>query len=350
MAVLARTVGGAVFLLALASCSLTTSFDGLTGGGDDADAAQTPASSEAGPGDPLDAGGGADDGGALVDGATPPPPITDGCSLDGCFELPDDFVLTAYAPDDSGIACPSGFFGGFDTVEGPSVGAGACTCGCTVTAQPSCTGTIVGHFGTGGAMTCPSAGGDLANTTACSTDGFLGPFTAGNEHRYKPPAPSGGACTSSLTKSESKLSFAAKGRACLPNAVPVCDGKVCAPALAPPFAACLAHAGDATCPPSFPNKHLVGSAATFSCSNACTCSVVSTCKGTLNYYTSSDCSGGASPFTVRVDDACHATDAASSTNTFGSHRFTADPATCAKTGSTTALAPTLVDETTFCCK
>jgi hypothetical protein len=219
-----------------------------------------------------------------------------------------------------------------------------------VTTPPSCTGTIAGHFGTGGAGTCPSAGGDLANATSCSTDGFLGPFNAGNEHRYTPPSPSGGACSASVTKTDSKLTFLAKGLACLATAVPMCDGKVCPPAVDGPFRVCIAHEGEVACPPSFPNKHAAGTGATFSCSNGCTCNVVSACRGTLDYFTSTDCSGAPSGFSVRVDDACHATDAMAVTNTFGSHKFTPDPPTCAKTGSTSPSTPALVDESTVCCK
>ena len=341
---------GAIVLLAVVSCSLTTSLEGLSNG---------PTTD----GVVVEAGGAAGESGA-ADGSEPGPtdassdsflqdvvaPVVDGCSMAGCFAMPAGFSLVAYGATAKGVACPTGFTAPADTVEGPSVAANACTCGCSVTTQPSCpTGTLVGHFDGAGSGLCDSAGGDLANN-GCGTDGYLGPFDTGNEHKFKAPAATGGACSASANKDPNKLTYAAQGRVCQASTMPVCEGKVCPPAAAAPFGVCIGAVGDVACPSGFSNKHLLGSSASFTCGAGCTCGgVTATCKGKVNYFATGDCSGAAG-MSVIVDDQCHSTDAMGAS--FLSHAyvpFGPSNVSCNKTGSSAASTPALSQPTTVCC-
>lgn len=342
-------IHAALAALALAGCSLAVSLDGLSGGADDDGGVTSPDGSTI---DTTEAGGGADGGGGidapddslLGDVAVD---VVDACSAVGCVALPSGFSLVAYGPRS---ACPTNFTQTSDTVENASVGSGGCTCGCSVTTNPSCsTGTMVGHFGTAGAGTCPSAGGDLANTSLCASDGFMGAFAVGNEHRYTPPAPSGGACSAAPNKDATKLAIGASKRLCQATVVPSCNGKVCPPSLTGGFAACIAAAGDVSCPSTFPNKHLVGSSASFTCGAGCTCGVTATCSGRLDYYASANCTGMVQ-MSLQVDDACHPTVSADAGDSFASRLWnpTVSNVGCTNGGSTSA-STSLAGETTICC-
>ena len=333
---------GAIVLLAVVSCSLTTPLDGLSNGGADETLDGTEAGTEASTS--SDASG--DTGASFPDVVAP---SVDGCSGTGCFVMPSGFRLVAFGATAKSVACPKGFNAPTDTVEGPALAAGACSCACSVTAQPSCaTGALAGHFDTAGSGLCDSAGGDLANN-GCGTDGYLGPFGAGNEHKFKPPAPTGGTCSAVANKDPTKLTYAALGRVCEAAVVPQCDGKVCPPSVAAPFGACIGTTGDVACPAGFPNKHVLGTGANFTCSTGCTCGVTATCKGKLNYFASGDCSGAVGMFVI-VDDGCHSTDAAGAS--FLSHAyvpFNPQNVACTKTGSTTPSTPALSEAETICC-
>ena len=341
-------------LLAVVSCSLTTSLEGLTGGPTTDGVVE---GAEGGGGGAEGSGGTAEGGGGPTDASNDSflqdvsaPPV-DGCSSTGCFVMPSNFSLVAFGATASGVACPTGFTAPVDTVEGPSVAANACTCGCSVTTPPSCaTGMLVGHFDVDGSGNCGSAGGNLANN-GCGTDGFLGPFGTDNEHEFAAPAASGGACSASATKDPTTLTYAAHGRVCQAATVPECAGQVCPPSLdsAVPFRVCIGAAGDVACPASAPTKHLLGSSASFTCAAGCTCGVTATCKGKVNYFPTGDCSGPVGN-SVFVDGNCHSTD-------FGgvsylSHAyvpFSPQNVACTKTGSTAPSTPALSQPTTICC-
>ena len=340
MGALRKTSACAGVLVALASCSVTTSFVGLTGGDAGLEEASAP-----------------DGGGVLADGSTADALLedvatkgVDGCSLGDCFDMPAGFTLVAFGATAKGDGCPSGFGLPKDTVEGPKLAPDACTCECAVTSQPSCpSGVISNNFGTAGAGTCPSSGGGYANF-GCATDGFLGAFTTGNEHRFTPPGPTGGSCSTSSTKDMTKLTYTAEGRICQATTVAQCEGKVCAPPVPAAFGACIASAGDVACPSAFPKKHLVGPSASFGCTLDCTCSVSATCKGKMNYYASTDCSGTAG-FTAQVNGQCLPTVAGGAT--FASHRYFPDPpanVACTKSGKSSDLPPVLDEPATVCCR
>lgn len=291
------------------------------------------------------------------DGSVLPPvdaSTVDGCSNTGCFTMPAGFQLVTYGA--RGPSCPAGFGQSTDTIESATTIAGACTCACNTTQQPQCptNGQINGFFGTGGALTCPNAGGNMANQ-GCGTDGYQGPFGAGNEHRYVPPAGGamGGACTSSAMKDGSKISSTNR-KICSALQIPSCNGQICPPPPngPSPFEICIASPGDVACPVEFPTKHLTGGSTNFNCSNNCACpGVNATCTGgKLHFYASADCSGLAG-LSVDVNNTCVPTVAGGAS--FNSHKYVANPpsnVSCINGGATNPSTVTLNQPATVCCK
>ena len=146
----------------------------------------------------------------------------DGCGGDGCFAMPAGFTLVAFGASAKGASCPTGFSVPSDTVETPSLQANACTCGCNIPTPPSCPdGTMnVTYDGVGSGL-CESNGGTMASDGNCNTDGFMGTFSAKNEHRYTPPDPTGGeSCQAPANKDSNKLTYAKQGRVCRPRRCP----------------------------------------------------------------------------------------------------------------------------------
>jgi hypothetical protein len=322
-------------LLALGACTLGD-LQGLSGGADDVvnDAATAPDTTSSG-----------DDAGILsgLDAQ-----VTDGCGGAGCFPMPTGFALVAFAGATQ-PACPTGYAQPADVVEGPTTSAGACTCGCSVTTQPSCDGTVATHQDTIGSGLCENVGVTFAS--GCGTNGFLGPFSAGVEHRFTPPSPTGGACSASGSVHADKIAYASQGRVCPATELPTCDGKICPNAPGAGFGACIAKTGDVACPAPFSTKHLVGTSASFTCGSGCTCATHATgCTGKFNYYASSDCSGAAGN-SVIVNDTC--VSSAKDGNSFASHKYVPDPpsgVTCSTEGTSSPSTPSLAETTTVCCQ
>lgn len=335
---LSRALLAAAFATASVACTLLTGASDLT-------SAPEP-DSDAGPLAP-DGSNAADASSVLgdVDATT-----VDACGTSSCEVLPDGFQLVALGAVD--VPCPSGFTQPFDAVEQPSLDPGACTCGCNVTQQPACNvgggNTISLLYGAAGSGTCPSMGQDVP--TGCSTAGFLGPFIA-YERQYVAPSATlaGGACNASATKDDTKLKTL-RVRVCQASVIPQCDGKICPPSPAP-FASCVAASGALACPAAWPQRHVVGASASFTCGAGCTCAVAGQCNatGTLSYFASGNCSGTAE-LTYPVNGACNAT--GGSNVAYASHRYDPAPPTnvrCQSTGASTP-SPALAQETTICCK
>jgi hypothetical protein len=344
-------------LVTLASCTLLTSVDDLQVVPDTADTSDT--SPDGATNNNNDSGvTSSTDATVIVDGGSPivdsfledvQETVVDGCSTTGCFTMPTGFSLVAFNATASAGTCPTGFAAqADDTVEGPSVAPAACTCGCAVTANPTCpVGNLVGKFDSAGSGLCDNGGQNIDMT--CGTGGFLGPFGAGNEHRFTPPGATGGACNGSTNKDDTKLSYAAHNRVCQATTLPSCNNQVCPPALGGPFKACIGAPGDVACPANF-QKHLVGTSATYSCQSTCSCTGVSaSCGGKLNYFDSADCSGAAE-FSYAVNDTCVPTNAMGST--YSSHIYVnggPQNIACGKGGASSPSTPQLNQPTTVCC-
>lgn len=207
---------------------------------------------------------------------------------------------------------------------------------------------LVTHQDIVGSGLCESPGAPFSSV--CGTNGFLGPFNAGVEHRFTAPAPSGGTCQASATKDASKLTYASQGRVCEVTTLPECNNKVCPPPTGGGFVTCIAAAGDVACPAGFPSKHVVGTSASFTCGPSCTCSVkAASCTGKFNYFASADCSGAIGN-SVLVNDTC--VSSANGGASYSSHVYVPDPPSgvaCTNGGSATPSAPALSQTTTVCC-
>jgi hypothetical protein len=342
-----RLLATLAIAIALVSCTALTGVGDLSVETNTGDAAPTPDTFV-----PISDGSGVVDVDTTTDAPFEPVDATvvDGCSASNCVDpLPVGFTLVALGP--KGQPCPATFTAPADLHESPVAGAGACGCGCNVTSPPNCPkfgNGMVTTFGAAGAGTCPNSGG--TTSLGCGTDGYLGAFGAGNEHRYAPPGPNGGTCGTSPTNDSSKVSTTDL-RVCAASVVPTCDAKVCPPSLAAPFIACIASNGDVACPKTFPTKHLAGTSVNLTCSGGnCGCSVTATCTGKLSFFTATDCTGTAE-FVAVVDGNCDPTVSTPPGASYGSHRYDPNGPTnvgCTTTGSTTA-ATSLANEATICC-
>lgn len=331
---------------------LSVACNALSGASDLASSSSDPALDGSDTGSAREEGGAiSSDGGPLLKDVHVE--VVDACGSEArCFDLPSGFTLVAFGnptgPAGADPSCPNGFSEARTTVENPVVGANACACGCTITTQPTCplNGAIGNLFSRNNSLACDMTGTTYANN-GCGTEGLASAFSPGDAHRFTPPGPTGGQCAPMGTADTNTLTTV-RGRMCQATTLPSCGGKICPAALLSPFQACVATAGDVTCPSTFPTKHVIGSSASFTCSsNGCGCSVTARCSGRLFYYTSSDCSGNAI-FDIIADDTCRPT----SYPAYASHNYVPNAPSnvvCTRNGSSTPSAPTLVSPTTVCC-
>lgn len=313
---LSRLAGATVLVGALIHCNALTGVDDL--GIESGDASIAPdAFTPDGPSTVVDANApDVGDSSQPIDAT-----VADGCSSASCVDLPLGFELVAVGPTTD--PCPATFEQPKDVHENPVATNGTCTCKCSVGGTPICPSNqgLLTTFGTAGAGTCPNNGGTTGG--GCATDGFLGAFDTGNEHRYKPAGPVGGSCTTSGLADKTKVTFTDL-RVCGANVVPKCESKLCPPTLGGNFTACVAALGDQACPGAFPKKHLVGPDVNVTCANnGCNCSVSATCTGKMSFFASADCSGAAD-LIVNADDSCVATVSTPPGTSYGSHRYTAN--------------------------
>lgn len=295
---------------------------------------------------PVDAGGRLDD-------------ASCGTAGSACVLVPSGWTLVAFAPTQSS-PCPTGFASqSTDLVEGPTAGAGACSCGtCTVTSPPSCTsGTVPVHYDetiSTGAGTCDLLAepgtGPLMNSPpgSCGTDLYQGSY-AGFDISYTSPPATGGACTAPGVASGTAVTYASQDRSCAADDAQSanCDGSACAPSIAAPFQACLMTAGDAACPTGpMSSRHLVGTGASVTCAD-CGCSTSATCAGTVTLYTDSACM--TSPYAVPADGSCVAIHLQKAS--YDSYVYSGgspQDVTCEASGPT-ETGVVLANEATICC-
>jgi hypothetical protein len=270
-----------------------------------------------------------------------------------CFVVPGGWTLVAVDPTQS-AACPSGFGAvPVNVFEGPTAGAGACTCPTCNETLPSCTTGAVQVFYDFGNGQCGLAGVPPQNNNnppgVCDTDLYKGPQNNIGDVKLIPPDPVGGSCQAPSTKNPSGISYTGKDRVCTPNndGVMGCDDAgICEPELPPPFLACVEAPGNKPCPAPFGHKHLVGTGVSFDC-GACGCSETATCGGTMTLYSDGACQMDA--LSELVDGQCHSTGMPNRMN--GSYIFAGAVAThaCSITSVPSATNLTLDNLTTLCC-
>jgi hypothetical protein len=98
--------------------------------------------------------------------------------------------------------------------------------------------------------------------------------------------------------------------------------------------------GDLACPSGLPNKHMVGTSATLSCS-ACPCTLSATCSGTATFYSDSGCTNAVATVSTAT---CSATNGVN----YASYKWTGTTNTMCNLGASTASVA-LAGVATICC-
>jgi len=287
-------------------------------------------------------GGGNDGGGdgafdALPDIVIPPP----SCEAGACG-APQGFQPVLFAADRN-TPCPNGTTS-FDMVANPGdAGAGACTCDCNVTAQPTCVPqTLVHNLDTNAPNNplCTTAGGTwLLVDGGCNNSGPH-PLTS---HWSVPPGSvvDAGKCTGTAAAN--------------PSAVPstpsrMCMDATCTTACAPAvgFSECFQATGDVPCPSGL-TKRSVGTAIAVTCGSCSACAVSADggCQGTLSLYSDTACATLLEA-PIGVDGGC-VTNAAAN-QTINSYQYSASLVglTCTP-GTSSATSVSLNQPQTICC-
>ncbi len=232
----------------------------------------------------------------VVEAGPPPPPAPCSVVPGACVAaLPKDWAIVSYqASQATPCADP---FTPTDVVSNPVAIANACGCACTVTTAPVCDkGSIKFMTSSNDDATCGSSGSALnANGDTCNVFATAGGAVTVAGHSKSPViAPSGGACTAAATTTTPTAVTTTAGRICSPPAK--CQEQLCAPdgGTGGGYATCIAKSGiETACPPGWgATPVVVGTTASLSCANDCTCDVngPSACTGAkLSAYTDTMC-------------------------------------------------------------
>ncbi len=246
--------------------------------------------------------------------------------------------------------CPTGF--AEHIVSGtPVIGAGACSCTCSVSQQADCSSGMLtgltnpGHHNDACVNTWPTAGPFAFSGGQCvpiqaADQGTLGNFQA------TPLPPQGGACSSSAVQANTGQLTEPTQRFCdvpAASADAVCGGS-------PPagFSACIVSSGQVSCPAGTPFVHpfTVEDAAALQCSSCTACTISATCSNaSVSVFTDAACSTAVS--TLAVDGTCvlNMNEVATVTNI----KYTATSNTTCAAGSSTASFQ-LTGARTICCQ
>lgn len=245
----------------------------------------------------------------------PSPPVA--CTGDASVctgAVPPGWAVTAFAPNRA-TACPVNFTTN-EVVANPLASAGACTCSCSVTTQPSCAlGAVKLTYS--GDNKCGTAGStyNLATAGAC-TDFNAGTFTLISHHQYTKLGLTQGTCSGASIPDASKVG-ATGMRTCDPP--PACAEDVCGGAVPAGMRACIVASGDVACPagPFSAKAAVIGvGPPKLSCGTCSACGISqSACgNGTVKFWGDGSCT--VSKGSITADDTCNATGGASGVNHF----------------------------------
>ncbi len=287
--------------------------------------------------------GAADVGLDVVEEPGPPLPCTTDASV--CSgTVPQGWSLVAYEANRS-TACP-GNFTTTDVVASPTLQAGACTCSCNVTTQPSCAlGTVtVGYSGNNQCnFTLPPM--NITTEGQC-VDYGIGTFTPFSYNSYTKLPLTPGTCTTAAATDTSKVG-STPTRTCIPPQT--CAEDVCNGDVPQGMRACIVGAGDVACPagPFSDKAAVVGSDTSLTCGACSACSVTaSACgNGTVKYWGDSSCTQAKG--TIAADGKCNATGTPSGVNHFTYENPVQNVKCNAGTSTPTA---DLAGKQTVCCR
>jgi hypothetical protein len=147
------------------------------------------------------------------------------------------------------------------------------------------------------------------------------------------------------------VTYAAHDRACTAdsNASAGCTGNQCTPTLPPTYKPCVVSAGQVACPGApFTVQHVVGTAATYTCSVCGNCAVTADCTGTMKLFTNGGCTQN--ELDVAADGQCHVANAPQ--DSYSNYEYQKAPPSnvgCNVTGSSSAQGVSLAGEETICC-
>lgn len=274
----------------------------------------------------------------------------------GCYIVPNGWNLVGFVGGNGSASCFANSMTN-SVVEGPT--GGSCTCGCTMQTQPTCaSGPIAVKFDlTNFPNGCGTSGqpSTMNNAGPCATDMYTGGMYPTLDLEYIPPAPSGGACTTSATADPASVTYAAQDTYCTPNA-PLCTANMpCMPNLGGQYSVCIEQDGNQSCPAmTFTQKHLVGSGSNFGCGTGCGCTLPSgvACTGKMELFTDNKCMT-TTPYDVAASSngMCVAP-MGGEANNYQSYHYVPDPLppqSCTSTGSSSATNLQLTNPQTICC-
>jgi hypothetical protein len=225
-----------------------------------------------------------------------------------------------------------------------------------LTSQPTCPPGIAVHYDNSGNKSCGTAGtpATMADQSACNTDLYMGsglPLGISYKNlqlQYTPNSATGGACSFSAAQDSSAVNYSAHDLVCVPTTEP-CTGNQCTPSFGSQLKVCVAMTGVQSCPGApFTVSHTVGGAATFTCTNNCSCSVdAGACTGTVKLYTAAGCMG--TELDIPADNVC--TDSGATSDTYASYAYAPNPlvSSCTSGGSSAAQNLALTNVGTICC-
>jgi len=302
-----------------------------------------------GPGLVREAGTGTDttDAGVASEGAMPAggDAAEDSASGSCVASLPAGWSLVLFEPNRG--PCPAGL-PSTDLVDDPQAMASACTCACSITAQPSCTsGTLQGGFGSGTGATCATTAPPLAiSGGGCTQLQPGGP--APTAISIQPLPVTGGTCTASAVGDTTQVT-SLQVRTCgvgsgSSGAEAVCEGSPLTG-----FSACIAAPGDVPCPSGSPfaNRTVAAASETLVCTACTGCAVSGTCSSPLvTFYSDYLCNSAVATFPA--DGTC--TRPNWTGNLAGVEYQATVQASCSSAGSGATATFQAISPQTICCR
>ncbi len=263
------------------------------------------------------------------------------CDISACATIPMGFSVVSLGTS----ACPGGWTA-TSVVSAPTAGAGTCTCACNVTGQPDCTtGMIDRYLDDNTTPLCNETATTLpANGGVCTNIGAYIQFDHAH-YAVDAPPPTGGTCEFD-THTDTTMVTSTAGQMCAPPSS--CPGAICGTGNV-----CVSQSGDMACPSGFPQRTLVGTSATATCSTCGTsCAVMGTCTGTLDFYLSTDPTCSSTPLDFTADGSCNADPATNDLAYYQYYKYTGmvASATCGGPPPMSTATATLNSPTTVCCQ
>jgi hypothetical protein len=290
--------------------------------------------------------GGGDAGANEASGGDASSDTTASCAM----ALPTGWTLVAY--ETGRAACPAGLGMAHPEYAGATVSAGACTCACNVTTQPTCdVGTLSTQWTQTAASPsspCPNTGGQIAfDGPGCVSLPGNASVPQGFSAEALPPA--GGMCTGVVMPDPTKLSLTPAQYCDVPaaSAEAVCEGTTPSG-----FTACIVADGNVPCPSGpFTMQLEVDDGDELVCPTCDACSVTGSCANAqVTFFSDGSCTGKGMIGTLPCTGLCAGTGNLPAGGNVGGAEYSAQvQATCSASSSgTPGVSPS--GPHTLCCR